>query len=123
MRATLSLPSPLSSQISGRFFTIPRRTQNLRNSNQKRFLDTTTPVPLPDVGFGFGRRVCPGRYFVRNILWVAMASMLATFEFLPVTDAEGRPVPPLQEFAPVLTSGPMPFKCTIRSRSSRIKET
>ncbi|KAI0306165.1 cytochrome P450 [Multifurca ochricompacta] len=89
----------------------------------ERFLDTTTPVPLLDVAFGFGRRLCPGRYFARNILWVAMASMLATFEFLPVTDAEGRPVPPLQEFTPLLTSGPMPFKCTIRSRSSRIKET
>jgi hypothetical protein len=33
-----------------------------------------------------------------------MASMLAVFEFLPATDAEGRPAPPAQEFTSLFTS-------------------
>jgi cytochrome P450 len=54
--------------------------------------------------FGFGRRVCPGLFFARDTLWLAMANMLATFEFLPATDAEGRPTPPAQEFTSLFNS-------------------
>jgi hypothetical protein len=32
------------------------------------------------------------------MIWLAMANMLAAFEFLPAKDAEGRPAPPSQEF-------------------------
>jgi Cytochrome P450 len=70
----------------------------------ERFLDPVTPAPLPDAAFGFGRRVCPGQFFARDMLWVAMASMLAVFEFLPATDAEGRPIPPAQEFTSLFAS-------------------
>ena len=65
----------------------------------ERFLDPVTSPPLPDLAFGFGRRICPGRFFAHDMVWLAMANMLATFEFLPATDAEGRPTPPAQEFS------------------------
>jgi cytochrome P450 len=66
----------------------------------ERFLDpATSAAPLSDFMFGFGRRICPGRFFARDMIWSAMANMIATFEFLPATDAEGRPVPPAQEFS------------------------
>jgi cytochrome P450 len=70
----------------------------------ERFLDPVTPAPLPDAAFGFGRPICPGRAFARDMLWVAIASMLAVFDFLPATDAEGRPVLPAQEFTPLFAS-------------------
>jgi cytochrome P450 len=70
----------------------------------ERFLDTMTPAPLPDATFGFGRRICPGRFFAGDVLWVAMASMLAAFEFLPAMDAKGLPVPPPQEFTSLFAS-------------------
>jgi hypothetical protein len=38
------------------------------------------------------------------MMWSAMANMLAAFEFLPATDADGRPAPPPQEFSPFFAS-------------------
>jgi cytochrome P450 len=72
----------------------------------ERFLDPVTSAPLPqsDLMFGFGRRVCPGQFFARDMLWSAMANMLATFEFFPATDAEGHPAPPAQQFTPLPNS-------------------
>ncbi|KAH9998932.1 cytochrome P450 [Russula vinacea] len=70
----------------------------------ERFLDPVTSAPLPNVTFGFGRRICPGQFFARDMLWSAMASMLAAFEFLPAKDAEGRPAPPAQEFISAFVS-------------------
>jgi len=70
----------------------------------ERFLDPATSAPLPGAAFGFGRRVCPGRFYARELVWAAMANMLAAFEFLPAVDAEGKPAPPAQEFSPLLAS-------------------
>ena len=69
----------------------------------ERFLNPVTSAQS-DLMFGFGRRVCPGRDFARDMLWLAMANMLAVFEFLPVTDAEGRPAPPAQQFTSLFNS-------------------
>jgi len=88
----------------------------------ERFLDPAAHSPYPEAAFGYGRRKCPGRALAWNTLWMTMASMLAAFVFLPERDAEGRPVPPLQEFTPLFASGPKPFKCTIRPRSSIARE-
>ena len=70
----------------------------------ERFLDPVTSATLSDITFGFGRRSCPGRFFARDMIWLAMANMLATFEFLPLKDAEGRPALPKQEFCPYFAS-------------------
>lgn len=88
----------------------------------ERFLDPMTSAQS-DLVFGFGRRFCPGRFFASDMLWLAMANMLATFEFLPATDAEGRPAPPAQQFTSLYQSGPIPFKCTIKPRIPNAKES
>lgn len=56
-------------------------------------LDTSVSDPS-NIVFGFGRRACPGRWFAYDSLWMAFASILATFDILPVKDENGRPVPP-----------------------------
>ncbi|KAH9976990.1 family 64 cytochrome P450, partial [Russula vinacea] len=91
--------------------------------NPERFLDPLKSAPLPDLTFGLGRRVCPGRFFARDMIWLAMANMLATFEFHPAKDAAGRPAPPAQEFTSSFISGPIPFKCTIKPRIPNAKES
>ncbi|KAH9055190.1 cytochrome P450 [Lactarius vividus] len=70
----------------------------------ERFLDPAARAPLPDATFGFGRRICPGRFLALDTMWIIMANMLAAFEFLPATDADGRPAPPAQEFIHLLAS-------------------
>ncbi|TDL28096.1 cytochrome P450 [Rickenella mellea] len=69
--------------------------------------------------FGFGRRVCPGRFFSDNGIWLAMVCLLATFDFLPPIDDDGREVMPKPGFQSGFTSHPMPFKCRISRRSER----
>ena len=70
----------------------------------ERFLDPSAHSPYPEAAFGYGRRKCPGRSLAWDTVWITMASMLAAFEFLPATDADGRPAPPAQEFTPLFAS-------------------
>ncbi|KAF9262292.1 cytochrome P450 [Marasmius fiardii PR-910] len=48
---------------------------------------------LPSV-WGFGRRICPGKYFGDMVVWSAMACILATYEILPPKDEKGNVVLP-----------------------------
>ena len=63
----------------------------------ERFLDRK--VKLPDVGFGFGRRICPGRFMARSSMFIAVASVLAAFEISPVVDDRGVPQIPKEEYS------------------------
>ena len=54
---------------------------------------TEVDSPLPLSVFGYGRRLCPGRFMARASLWVVVANLLASFEFAPAKDAQGLPMP------------------------------
>ncbi|KAI0697620.1 cytochrome P450 [Cerioporus squamosus] len=41
--------------------------------------------------FGFGRRICPGRYFAQTGLFITVASILHVFDITPPLDGQGRP--------------------------------
>ncbi|KAG7439041.1 cytochrome P450 [Guyanagaster necrorhizus] len=73
--------------------------------------------PEPTVAFGFGRRICPGRYIALNTAWIAIASMVSTLSFTKAVDSEGRVVEPSETFTSASLSFPVPFKCTIKARS------
>ncbi|CAA7262451.1 unnamed protein product [Cyclocybe aegerita] len=49
---------------------------------------------VKDLVFGFGRRVCPGRYFAEGTLFAIIATTLATCNVLPGLDEHGREVMP-----------------------------
>ena len=63
----------------------------------ERFLDDK--VKPSDAGFGFGRRICPGRFMARSSMWITVASVLATFEISPVVDSRGVPQIPKEEYS------------------------
>jgi cytochrome P450 len=63
----------------------------------ERFLDPNVK-PL-DVGFGFGRRICPGRFMARSSMWITVVSVLAAFEISPVVDGRGVPQIPKEEYS------------------------
>ncbi|OJT02558.1 O-methylsterigmatocystin oxidoreductase [Trametes pubescens] len=48
--------------------------------------------------FGFGRRKCIGTHLVDSYLWLAIACMLATFDFAKATDADGNVIEPHPEY-------------------------
>ncbi|KAK0193932.1 cytochrome P450 [Armillaria mellea] len=78
--------------------------------------------PEPIAAFGFGRRICPGRYLALNSAWIAIASMAATLSFSKAVDSEGRILEPSDTFTDGALSFPMPFKCTIKARSAQAQE-
>ncbi|KAF8880681.1 cytochrome P450 [Infundibulicybe gibba] len=67
--------------------------------------------------FGFGRRICPGRYLSDNSLYSYVSTVLATFNITPPLDADGKYV----KIEGKMTAGslcyPEPFACVIKPRS------
>jgi len=72
---------------------------------------------LPHAAFGFGRRVCPGRWLAYDSIWIAVVSVLSVYNISTATDDEGVPVQPTAEYTSGLISHPKPFACWITPRS------
>ncbi|KZT05049.1 cytochrome P450 [Laetiporus sulphureus 93-53] len=70
--------------------------------------------------FGFGRRLCPARQFADSNVWLAIASMLAAFDFDRAHDANGWEITPQASFASGGISYPKPFRCEIQPRSQKV---
>ncbi|KAI0350845.1 O-methylsterigmatocystin oxidoreductase [Trametes cingulata] len=70
--------------------------------------------------FGFGRRICPGRYFADEAVFATVASLLHVFNIEPPLDDAGKPVPvkPRIELD-LFLSYPDPFECRIVPRSPK----
>ncbi|KAJ7777076.1 cytochrome P450 [Mycena metata] len=91
----------------------------------ERFLLNGKPNPAirsPDAVFGFGRRVCPGRHMATSSVWIAIASILATFDITKAVEDDGRVIEPTYEYFPGLVVMPLPFKCSIKPRSPAAAE-
>ncbi|EKM51686.1 uncharacterized protein PHACADRAFT_102181, partial [Phanerochaete carnosa HHB-10118-sp] len=48
----------------------------------------------PMEAFGYGRRMCPGRYFALDFMWLAMANILAVFSIQKPVDELGNVIEP-----------------------------
>ena len=60
---------------------------------------------MPDpsqFAFGFGRRICPGRVFASDVVWLHIACILATMSIGKVRDENGREITPEVEYTPGL---------------------
>ncbi|KAJ4490644.1 cytochrome P450 [Lentinula aciculospora] len=80
-------------------------------------------VKDPDTAlFGFGRRICPGRFMAFSSLWIAVASMLAVFDITKPIDEDGNVIEPTYEYIPSMACVPAPFDCLLRPRSAQAEE-
>ncbi|KAG7089560.1 hypothetical protein E1B28_011232 [Marasmius oreades] len=70
------------------------------------------------LSFGFGRRICPGRYFAILTVWTAMASILSQFEIGQPEDEAGMPIKSLADvkYSDGIISLPEHFRCMIKPR-------
>lgn len=85
----------------------------------ERFLETPTHKPEPDPRnfiFGFGRRICPGRYVADNALFITIAQTLAVFTIGKLVE-NGKVVEPEIKFEPGMVSHPVPYRISIKPRS------
>ncbi|KAI6126058.1 cytochrome P450 [Pisolithus croceorrhizus] len=72
---------------------------------------TASPV------FGFGRRICPGKYLAEQGLWATIVSILATLQIGKLKDANGNDIEVHPEFKTGVGLCPKPFPCSIKARS------
>lgn len=73
---------------------------------------------LPTIGFGYGRRVCPGRHIARNSMWVQIARLVWAFDVKPGNETVGRELllsDPWACFDGVVSS-PLPFQAEFKPR-------
>ncbi|KAH7905951.1 cytochrome P450 [Hygrophoropsis aurantiaca] len=84
----------------------------------ERFIDSNGELTDDTVQyvFGFGRRICVGRYVADASLWSAMALMLATFNFSKAKDNNGKDIEPEVKWTSGVTTHPEPFKLSITPR-------
>ncbi|KAF9261943.1 cytochrome P450 [Marasmius fiardii PR-910] len=111
--------------------------------NPDRFMKEGKDSP-PDpelIAFGFGRRICPGRYLAINSTWLAIAYLLANFTIAKEVDEDGKEIEPVVEYTEVFIrfvcpgfhsdrdvgllnkepcSQPLPFNCRFIPRSEAI---
>jgi len=69
--------------------------------------------------FGFGRRICPGRYMAFSAMWIAVASIIATFDITKAVDENGQVIEPSHEYTSSVVCMPLGFKCSIKPRSQQ----
>ncbi|GJE84148.1 cytochrome P450 [Phanerochaete sordida] len=79
-------------------------------------LDKTAPDPV-EACFGFGRRICPGRHFAMDTIWLNIAYILTTFNIEKPLDPSGQPVEPSGKYTSGFLSHPVPFKVNFTPRS------
>ncbi|KAG1730688.1 cytochrome P450 [Suillus paluster] len=72
--------------------------------------------------FGFGRRICPGRFFADHSLWASVVSILSTIEIAKAQDKDGKDIDFTPRFTNGLTIHPEHFPCSMRSVSSAREE-
>ena len=85
----------------------------------ERHIESPTHKAEPDPRkfiFGYGRRICPGRYVADNALFITIAQSLAVLDITKVV-RDGQTVTPEVKFEPGAISHPVPFQCSITPKS------
>ncbi|KIL66896.1 hypothetical protein M378DRAFT_160436 [Amanita muscaria Koide BX008] len=92
--------------------------------NPERFFNPDGTLNDDTVGyaFGFGRRICPGRYMADRVVWLVIANVLATFNISKSHDETGNEIDiDLDAYTDGASSRPLPFKCSIIRRSEQVE--
>ncbi|EIW83715.1 cytochrome P450 [Coniophora puteana RWD-64-598 SS2] len=84
----------------------------------ERYLDSPGHVAEKPFShpFGFGRRICPGRYVADGSVWATIVSVLATFRIVNAKDGNGESIEVKEEFLSGLAVRPKPFRCGFEKR-------
>lgn len=87
-----------------------------------RFLPPRNEPDPSTVAFGFGRRICPGRFLADASIFLTLAQMLATFDMQKAVDADGNVIEPPAESTPGTVDNPKPFPYRLTPRSEAHRE-
>ncbi|KAF8643343.1 hypothetical protein AX16_009072 [Volvariella volvacea WC 439] len=70
-----------------------------------------------EIAFGFGRRVCPGRYFAMDSVWMAVVSLITLFDISKPVDEYGNVIEQNVQHTSTMVVHPEPFECVLKPRS------
>lgn len=87
-----------------------------------RFLEPRNERDPWDHVFGYGRRICPGRYLAHDNLYLTISRILATFHINKAVDKQGNPLHVKVGQTPGLISRPTDFPYNIKARSAKHAE-
>ncbi|KAG2089752.1 cytochrome P450 [Suillus discolor] len=97
-----------------------KRYPNASHFIPERFTDVNGALTADDPAqyvFGFGRRICPGRYTAVASVWSAIVTMLATLDISSAKDDQGKATSFTPIFIPGVVRCPAIFPCNISARS------
>ncbi|EJU02639.1 cytochrome P450 [Dacryopinax primogenitus] len=144
--AALGVPHVADEDLEYRGYVIPKGTQIIGNIwsiahdpayfpypeqfQPSRFIDSSGNIkePFPNyhddiVAFGAGRRVCPGRDFANNMLFIDMAYLLWAFDFELARNEMGTSMPDTMKFDDHgLIILPVEFPCVVKPRRNDLGE-
>jgi hypothetical protein len=84
-------------------------------------VDPRVPAAV-DYAFGFGRRVCPGRWMAHSFVWIIVASVLSAFRIEKVV-RDGQVIEPTGAFSPGILACVVffaPLGCSLRPQRNLI---
>ncbi|KAG2140242.1 cytochrome P450 [Suillus bovinus] len=96
-----------------------KRYPNASTFIPERFMDANGGLTDDDPAeyvFGFGRRICAGRYAADASMWSAIVTMLATVEFSFAKDDQGNAMQFTPQFTTGFTHSVTVFPCSISPR-------
>ncbi|TFK25346.1 cytochrome P450 [Coprinopsis marcescibilis] len=142
--APLAVPHKLSAEDEYKGYRIPAGSIVIANGwamlhdekiypdpftfNPERFfkdgkLDLETQRDPAHACWGFGRRICPGRFMGYSSVWLAVASIISTFDIEKPRDENGNEVEPQEEYNTAgLTIMAKPFAYELKPRSQEKAE-
>ncbi|EIM80470.1 cytochrome P450 [Stereum hirsutum FP-91666 SS1] len=85
-------------------------------------VDGTPPRDPNTIAFGFGRRICPGRFLAEQQLWLQIATTLLCFNIRRTCDEAGNEIIPPRFYSSGMASRPIPFACQITPRNAAYVE-
>ncbi|KAH7317139.1 cytochrome P450 [Stachybotrys elegans] len=88
----------------------------------ERFTEPFNEPPTPSTAFGFGRRVCPGRWMVEQLLFIVTAQCLAVFNMNKAVDVNGVVMEPKYEQTAGTLSHLKPYPYHIAPRSEKHRQ-
>ncbi|KAJ3512407.1 hypothetical protein NLJ89_g3545 [Agrocybe chaxingu] len=91
--------------------------------NPDRFLDSDKTMDNHfNAAWGFGRRICPGRFMGFASVWITLASILAVYDIEKDIGPDGKPIEPSHEYRSSILAFPQRYPCKFIPRSSAAKQ-